>query len=75
MTQENGTARVQITMEDIQAVLAEYPYFATLVENRALKRMLQQSAKETAYARNSKDVPAEVGKNSVGSASGGNSKS
>ena len=44
MTQQNGTARVQITMEDIQAVLAEYPHFATLVENRALKRMLQQSA-------------------------------
>ena len=72
MTQPNGTApQIEITMEDIQGVLAEHPLFAALVENRALKRTL----KENSDARISKDVPAEVGKNSVGSASGGNSKS
>tara|TARA_R100000808_G_scaffold17607_1_gene38858 strand:+ start:317 stop:550 length:234 start_codon:yes stop_codon:yes gene_type:complete len=72
MTQQNGTApQVEIRMEDIQGVLAEHPLFAALVENRALKRTL----KENSDARISKDVPAEVGKNSVGSVGGGNSKS
>ena len=72
MTQQNGTApQLEIKMEDIQGVLAEQPLFAALVENRALKRML----KENSNARISKDVPAEVGKNSVGSVGGGNSKS
>ena len=77
MTQQNGTApQIEITMEDVQAVLAEHREFALLVENKALKRALVQlSVKETTDVSDSKDVPAEVGKNSVGSASGCNSKS
>tara|TARA_R100000664_G_C2735887_1_gene125349 strand:- start:329 stop:562 length:234 start_codon:yes stop_codon:yes gene_type:complete len=77
MTQQNGTApQIEITMEDVQAVLAEHREFALLVENKALKRALVQlSVKETTDVSDSKDVSAEVGKNSVGSASGGNSKS
>ena len=77
MTQQNGTApQIEITMEDVQAVLAEHREFALLVENKALKRALVQlSVKETTDVSDSKDVSAEVGKNSAGSASGGNSKS
>ena len=57
----NGTApQVEIRMEDIQAVLAEHPLFAALVENKALKRTLQESVKETSDVNDSKNVPAKV---------------
>ena len=68
----NGTApQAEIRMEDIQAVLAEHPLFAALVENRALKRTL----KENSDARISEDVPTKVGKDNIGSVRGSNSKS
>ena len=58
----NGTApQAEIRMEDIQAVLDEERIFALLVENRALKRTLQESVKETLNASTSKNVPAKVG--------------
>jgi len=58
----NGTApQAEIKMEDIQAVLAEHPLFAALVENRALKRTLQESAKEASNVSTSKNVSAKVG--------------
>jgi len=57
----NGTApQAEIKMEDIQAVLAEQPLFAALVENRALKRTLQESTKEASNASTSKNVSAKV---------------
>jgi hypothetical protein len=57
----NGTApQAEIRMEDIQAVLAEHPLFAALVENKALKRTLQESVKETSDVNDSKNVPAKV---------------
>ena len=72
MTQQNGTApQVEIRREDIQGVLAEHALFAALVENRALKRTL----KENSDARISKDVPANVGKDNIGSVRGSVSKS
>ena len=56
-----GTApQVEIRMEDIQAVLAEHPLLAALVENKALKRTLQESVKETSDVNDSKNVPAKV---------------
>ena len=58
----NGTGpQVEIKTEDIQAVLDEERIFALLVENRALKRTLQESVKETLNASTSKNVPAKVG--------------
>ena len=76
MTQQNGAPQLEITMEDVQAVLAEHREFALLVENKALRRALvQQSVKETTDVSDSKNVPAEVGKNNIGSASGSISKS
>ena len=71
MTQQNGTAPLEIKMEDIQGVLAEQPLFAALVGNRALKRTL----KENSDARISEDVLTEVGKDNIGSVRGSNSKS
>jgi len=57
----NGTApQAEIKMEDIQAVLAEHPLFAALVENKALKRTLQESVKEISDVSNSKNVSAKV---------------
>ena len=57
----NGTApQAEIRMEDIQAVLAEHPLFAALVENKALKRTLQESVKETSDVSTSKNVSAKV---------------
>ena len=57
----NGTApQVEIRMEDIQAVLAEHPLFAALVENKALKRTLQESVKEISDVSTSKNVSAKV---------------
>ena len=57
----NGTApQVEIRTEDIQAVLAEHPLFAALVENKALKRTLQESVKETSDVSTSKNVSAKV---------------
>ena len=57
----NGTApQAEIKMEDIQAVLAEHPLFAALVENRALKRTLQESVKEISDVSTSKNVSAKV---------------
>ena len=57
----NGTApQAEIRMEDIQAVLAEHPLFAALVENKALKRTLQESVKETSDVSTSKNIPAKV---------------
>jgi len=57
----NGTApQAEIKMEDIQAVLAEQPLFAALVENRALKRTLQESTKEASDVSTSKNVSAKV---------------
>ena len=57
----NGTApQAEIKMEDIQAVLAEQPLFAALVENRALKRTLQESVKEISDVSTSKNVSAKV---------------
>ena len=57
----NGTApQAEIRMEDIQAVLAEHPLFAALVENKALKRTLQESVKEISDVSNSKNVSAKV---------------
>ena len=57
----NGTApQAEIKMEDIQAVLAEHPLFAALVENKALKRTLQESVKEISDVSTSKNVSAKV---------------
>ena len=57
----NGTApQAEIRMEDIQAVLAEHPLFAALVENKALKRTLQESVKEISDVSTSKNVSAKV---------------
>ena len=57
----NGTApQAEIKMEDIQAVLAEQPLFAALVENRPLKRTLQESTKEASDVSTSKNVSAKV---------------
>ena len=77
MTQQNGTApQIEITMDDVQAVLAEHREFALLVENKALKRALVQlSVKETTDVSDSKDVPADVGKDNIGSVRGSVSKS
>ena len=57
----NGTApQAEIRMEDIQAVLAEHPLFAALVENKALMSTLQESVKETSDVSTSKNVSAKV---------------
>jgi hypothetical protein len=57
----NGTGpHVEIKTEDIQAVLAEERIFALLVENRALKRTLQESVKEISDVSTSKNVSAKV---------------
>ena len=76
MTTNGNIPQVEITMEDVQAVLRENREFSLLVENKALKRVLvQQSVKETTDVSNSENVHAEVGKNNIGSVSGSNSKS
>jgi len=76
MTTNGNIPQVEITMEDVQAVLRENREFSLLVENKALKRVLvQQSVKETTDVSNSENVHAEVGKNNIGSVSGGISKS